>query len=144
MAATTGDKLFYKDPLAMNYSHLLFEPSINWDSMTDVSSESEDSEDSEGFQFSSPDSSEIVDDLHSVATMIQEPEDDRNNANIRFYCDNDLRDLDPNGTTRWKLKPDPAPPFVADYIPQQQRPMPHLRPEIKAFYQEWYDADNWL
>ncbi|KAL9106109.1 MAG: hypothetical protein Q9227_008809 [Pyrenula ochraceoflavens] len=80
--------------------------------------------------------------LDHIRKIVPEPNNDRSQANYRYYCDNDAADPNPDSTTRWKIKEDPPPARrPRDYIPQRQRPPRHDAPPDHP-YQEWVDADN--
>ncbi|KAL9114176.1 MAG: hypothetical protein Q9227_001948 [Pyrenula ochraceoflavens] len=64
----------------------------------------------------------------------------REDADIRYYCDNDRRDASsPFPLSRWSLRPDPPnpPPY---YIQQWARPK--LQRSAGEPFQEWEDLDN--
>ncbi|KAL9115221.1 MAG: hypothetical protein Q9227_001015 [Pyrenula ochraceoflavens] len=65
----------------------------------------------------------------------------RTDADIRYYCDNDLHDIgfDPS-PSRWTLRPDPPNGAPLGYKRQSERPrLPQRNGEQ---YQEWEDRDN--
>ena len=64
---------------------------------------------------------------------------DRNLANYRYYCDNDVQSL--NGTSRWELRPDPE-ERPEGYVPQRDRPRLPPSNDDTIQYQEWVDFEN--
>ena len=75
--------------------------------------------------------------------MIPEPNNDRKQANYRYYCDNDPVDTSSYSKTRWKIRDNPLPPWPEFYIPQHRRVSTHdSRFNTAGAYMEFEDKDN--
>ena len=83
--------------------------------------------------------------------MDLEPDNNRNAANYRFYCDDDIQD--PDGHSRWRLRADPLPPHCFEctapiyFTPNHERPRWEDAPARLAqhgYYQEWEDLGEFL
>ncbi|KAL9107647.1 MAG: hypothetical protein Q9227_007454 [Pyrenula ochraceoflavens] len=74
--------------------------------------------------------------LLTLSKLRPEPSNNRDQANYRYYCDDDAR------RGRWRLKDDPPESQrPRDYVLQSQRHMPHRALPNEQF-QEWIDVDN--
>ncbi|KAL9110329.1 MAG: hypothetical protein Q9227_005060 [Pyrenula ochraceoflavens] len=65
----------------------------------------------------------------------------KHRANYRYYCDGDPQD--PDGGTRWTLRPDPI-SAPQDYVRQEDREQfdPDIELEHQIPYQEWEDISD--
>ncbi|KAL9113363.1 MAG: hypothetical protein Q9227_002404 [Pyrenula ochraceoflavens] len=75
-----------------------------------------------------------------ISGMTPQPDNDRSQANFRFYCDNDPQDVD--GNSRWRLKQDPYPLPPHPYVRQIDRPPYSEDTETSEPFREWVDYQN--